>query len=249
MVELFNTLFKPFANAVKQQTDAPGSPTFVSWIHYVVRGWNQFPQGYSKEITHIQQITGVDKEGNRVDTLIVGVRITDEESLVSQTALGSADCGKTSWGGAVAEAESQAFRRAMANFGMGLEMYMDEDEFNRTQRALEAATGDGEPEADSITAAKINALAVDTAPIDAGAVTAPKDQAATDRQMEVLGVLGKQLAALGEDDEAIKLFVTNQKAKLSQPITKAKAGVVIAAFREKYADLGYADPTKSDGAS
>jgi hypothetical protein len=245
MVELFNTLFKPFANAVKQQTDAPGSPTFVSWIHYVVRGWNQFPKGYSKEITHIQQITGVDKKGNRVDTLIVGVRITDEESLVSQTALGSADCGKTSWGGAVAEAESQAFRRAMANFGMGLEMYMDEDEFNRTQRALEARAGSEggsaapEPE-------EPEAPETPSAPSEPAAA---KDQAATDRQMEVLGVLGKQLAALGEDDEAIKLFVTNQRAKLTQPVTKAKAGVVIAAFREKYADLGYADPTKSDGAS
>jgi hypothetical protein len=269
---LFNTLFKPFGRAVKQTSDAPGSPTFVSWIHYVVRGWNQFPEGYSKTITQVQQITGrawnkKAKEWEPTSTLIVGVRIMDKASGCVQEALGSADSGKQAWGGAIAEAESQAFRRAMANFGMGLEMYMDEDEFNRTQRALEAATGDGEPEAEQSSEAPASSggeaetsdesvsptpepVAQDAQqPESEQQPEEPVEQPASERQREVLKVIGAQLDALAKTnhDEALALFVNKQRGVLAGGMTVKRAGVVISKFREKLVELNMADPTKSDG--
>lgn len=239
MTELFNVLFKPFSDKVKQTKKQAGQEiTFVSWIHYVVRAWHQFPQGYSKDV-RVNEVGG---------QLVVTVRITDRASGCYQEALGAAPADKTSWGGAMAEAESQAFRRAMANFGLGLEMYMDEDEFNRTQRAL-AAKGSGD---DSAAPAPEDPEAPETpsaSPEPDVPATKPAPKAASDRQMEVLKVLGQGLSALGEDDEEIKLFVNKQRGKLTQPITHGKAGAVIAAFRAKYAELGYDDPTKSDVAA
>ncbi|HSG28962.1 MAG TPA: Rad52/Rad22 family DNA repair protein, partial [Candidatus Krumholzibacterium sp.] len=127
MNELFETLFEPFSPSVKQtKTQGGQSITFVSWIHYVVRAWAQFPEGYSKDV-RVSEVGG---------QLIVTVRITDRKSGCYQEALGAAPADKKSWGGAMAEAESQAFRRAMANWGMGLEMYMDDDEWSRVAQSL-----------------------------------------------------------------------------------------------------------------
>lgn len=221
MIDLFNKLFEPFPAEVRQTKSQGGQKiTFVSWIHYVVRAWNTFPQGYSKKLTvsnvhgvHVDKKTG---EHTDIDTLIVTCRITCNETGAYQEALGSADCGKTSWGGAIAEAESQAMRRAFANWGLGLEMYMDDDEFQRVTAAVENPKE------------KI----------------APED-VATPRQMEVLKQLGTFLDVIGDNDDDVAALVAEKRNFLKSGVTKAKAGIVIKSFRETLAGLGYEDPTKS----
>lgn len=221
MNELFESLFEPFPNEVKQtKTQGGQSITFVSWIHYVIRAWNTFPEGYSKDV-RVTEVGG---------QLIVTVRITDRKSGCYQEALGAAPAEKKSWGGAMAEAESQAFRRAMANWGLGLEMYLDDDEWERVART-------------------INSSAPVVQEAEEEAEVAAKDRPATDRQIEVMKVLGGQLDALAEEDEELKLFLNKQRAVLKKGMTAGRAGVVVAAFREKFAELGYDDPTKADNAS
>ena len=55
------------------------------------------------------------------------MRVTDKATGLYHEATGSAyaEKEKKAFGGANAEAESQALRRAFAKFGLGLEMYMD----------------------------------------------------------------------------------------------------------------------------
>jgi len=241
MTELFNTLFTPFTKAVKQTKTLQGNKvTFVSWIHYVVRAWNQFPLGYSKKV-RVAEVGG---------QLVVTVRITDEQSGCYQEALGAADATKTSWGGAMAEAESQAFRRAMANFGMGLEMYMDEDE-----RALVDRIAAGPRREHAETGDIPDATEQDLEPVDPTPAThgdsqdtpgEPASDAATERQREVLKVIGAALDNLAKanHDEALSLFVNKQRGVLAGGMTKKRAGVVISKFREKLTEMNMVDPTK-----
>jgi hypothetical protein len=208
MNQLFQDLFVPFSDEVKQSKTQGGQKvTFVSWIHYVVRAWETFPLGYSKDV-RVNEVGG---------QLVVTVRITDNDSGAYQEALGAAPADKTSWGGAMAEAESQAFRRAMANFGLGLEMYMDDEEFSRVQGAV---------------ASKEKKAAADP------------ENVATPRQMECLRQLGTMLDDIGKDDADVAELVREKREFLKAGVTKAKAGIVIKAFRETLAGLGYEDPTK-----
>ena len=123
-LELFNLLYVPFPDAVKttkHMGDKKGTLTFVEWYHYVARAWKQFPKGFSKEITKLL-VAG--------EALILVVRITDEATGLYQESTGSASVnkGSSNFGGAAAEAEHQATKRAFAHFGMGLEMYMDQED-------------------------------------------------------------------------------------------------------------------------
>ena len=231
MNKLFEDLFKPFPDAVKETKTVQGTKaTYVSWIHYVARAHNTFPDGYSKSLVvnnirgfHVDKKTGAESE---VNTLVVTCRITDNRSGAYQEALGSADAGKTSWGGAVTEAESQAMRRTFANWGLGLEMYMDDAEFERTVGARNAAEGKPGVPADP--------------PADPPAGNPELDgPPASARQHEVLKVIGKVLGEAGENE-----FLNDQRDFLSHGMTVARAGMAVKRFREKLAELGYEDPTK-----
>jgi len=156
--ELFETLFVPFPDDLKttKRMGGKGTITFVEWYHYTARAWKQFPKGFSKEIRKIVGIGSVrpnpafriksvpsgpikpalglesDQLPPEIDDrqVIIVVRITDEATGNFQESTGSADASKGSgnYGGCSVEAEHQATKRAFAHFGLGLEMYMDEED-------------------------------------------------------------------------------------------------------------------------
>jgi len=136
---LFGVLSKPFADEVKATKKIQGNEhTFVEWYHYIARGWREFPEGFSSEIRSVTEIGKVwgEDEGDMVSKvrddrqLLMVVRVTDMQTGIYHEATGTAPIRKEKamFGGAAAEAESQALRRAFAKFGMGLEMYMDEED-------------------------------------------------------------------------------------------------------------------------
>ena len=235
-MDLFKKLFVPFPDVLKATKKQGGSSiTFVEWYHYVLRAHRQFPEGYSKSIT-VDQVNGFDKKGDPVATLVTKCRITDNATGAYQEALGSADAGKTSWGGAVAEAESMAFRRAMANWGMGLEMYLDNDEYDIwTQSTTDDEEAEDEPTGDA---------GPEESPVEEAEEST--DDGATPRQLEVLKVIGETLTAYahGNHDTDLTSFIADQRKTL-KPLTKPKAGIVVKKFRAKLLELGLDDPTKS----
>jgi hypothetical protein len=125
-LDLYTELFKPFADEVKseQSMGKKGKITFVEWYHYIARAWKTFPEGFSTEITKLATIG---------DNFVMVVRVIDNQTGIYHEATGSAFAGKdkSNFGGANAEAESQALRRAFAKFGLGLEMYMDAEDFDQ----------------------------------------------------------------------------------------------------------------------
>lgn len=122
-LKLFEKLFKPFDDSVKstQTMGKKGAITFVEWYHYIARAAKEFPEGFSTEIRKAFEVGG---------QLVLIIRVTDLATGAFQEATGSApvDKQKANYGGASAEAESQALRRAFAKFGLGLEMYMDAED-------------------------------------------------------------------------------------------------------------------------
>jgi hypothetical protein len=122
-MSLYTTLFEPFPDDVKvtKRMGSKGEITFVEWYHYIARAWKQYPEGFTKEIS---------KLASAGEHLLCVVRITDVESGIFMESSGSAPVDKSSdnFGGAAAEAEHQATKRAFAHFGMGLEMYMDKQD-------------------------------------------------------------------------------------------------------------------------
>lgn len=122
-LEMYKTLFVPFPDEVKseQSMGKKGRITFVEWYHYIARAWKEFPEGFTKEVTKLA-VSG--------DYLLCVVRITDKATGLYMESTGSAPVSKGSenFGGAAAESEHQATKRAFAHFGLGLEMYMDEED-------------------------------------------------------------------------------------------------------------------------
>ena len=136
-LDLFNRLFEPFDPSLKKTKRQGGqSITFVEWTSYIARAWNEFPEGFSTEIRKVAGCGTIwtDDDGEVVDDrqVVVVVRVTDNATGIYQEATGAAPASKdkSTWGGALPEAESQALRRAFAKFGLGLEMYLDDDTFN-----------------------------------------------------------------------------------------------------------------------
>lgn len=138
-VELFRKLFEPFADSMKATKKIKGQQiTFVEWYHYITRAWDTFPEGFHTRIVSVNEIGKVwgskdEKGGEKVTDdrqLLLVVEVEDHLSGIKHQATGTAPVrkDKAMYGGAAAEAESQALRRAFAKFGLGLEMYMDEEE-------------------------------------------------------------------------------------------------------------------------
>jgi hypothetical protein len=250
----FRTLFKPFSDHAKQSKRQGGSNiTFVPWYTYVTRAHVEFPEGYSKEVRYVEQINGLNKDGEATHTLIVCVRITDNSTEEHHEALGSADAGKQSWGGAVAEAESQAMRRAFANFGLGLEMYMEEAAADAIAAHLADQAEDEDPfgEPDEPEAeAEDDGPELDEHNLDDGAAVddaVTKDGDPTERQIEVLRVIGQKLNEEKEKtlDGELANFLDAQREKLD-PATTRTYGLVIRNFREELERRGMEDPSKRD---
>jgi len=132
--DLFERNFEPFADKHKKTKRQGGSEiTFVEWTRYIIRAYETFAEGFSTRVTNIETIGGVfEQDGKVVDDrqVVVVVEVEDMETGAVHQATGAAPVSKTKevWGGAMAEAESQALRRAFAKFGLGLDMYFDEDE-------------------------------------------------------------------------------------------------------------------------
>ncbi len=129
MFEQFEKLFIPFPDDVKTTTPMgkKGEITYVEWYHHIARAWRDFPQGFSTQITKVFEFGG---------HLVMVIRVTNEATGCYQEASGSAkvDKEKSNYGGATAEAESQALRRAFAKHGLGLEMYMDDEDRHQVEK-------------------------------------------------------------------------------------------------------------------
>jgi hypothetical protein len=71
---------------------------------------------------------------------------------------------------------------------------------------------------------------------------------ASDRQREVLKVLGETLTEIAktDHDKELKYFLNKKRELLKKGMTHKRAGAVISAFRAKLKDLKYEDPTKRD---
>jgi recombination DNA repair RAD52 pathway protein len=128
-LDLYKVLFEPFPDAVKSQQSmgGKGKITFVEWYHYISRAWREFPEGFSTEIRNVYAVGNSNPETAQ---LIMVVRVTDAATGLHQEGSGSAPLTKPkkNYGGCNAEAEAQALKRAFAKFGLGLEMYMDEED-------------------------------------------------------------------------------------------------------------------------
>lgn len=149
--DLFDRLFVPFDDDLKATKDKSGKTiTFVEWTSYIARAWEDFPKGFSTQVVSVHEIgeryTDADGEEQDDRQVVVVVRVIDNATLISHDATGAAPVSKTKavWGGALPEAESQALRRAFAHFGLGLEMYLDEDTYWR----FASPAPDEEPEDD-----------------------------------------------------------------------------------------------------
>lgn len=155
----FKQRFEPFPDELKKEKDGFG--TFVEWTQYIVRGYRDFPQGFSTRVVSITQIGGVwlgdvynkktkQYEEQKIDDrqVVVVMEVTDRATGITHQATGAAPVSKRKevWGGAMAEAESQALRRAFAKHGMGLEMYFDDDEFYAIKEELSCYEDPEDPE-------------------------------------------------------------------------------------------------------
>jgi hypothetical protein len=144
-LDLYRVLFVPFPDDVKstQSMGKKGRITFVEWYHYVARAWKEFPEGFTKEITKLA-VSG--------DYLLCVVRITDKKTGLYMESTGSAPVSKGSenFGGAAAESEHQATKRAFAHFGLGLEMYMDTEDFQQADPDAEPPAPRTEPEPEQL---------------------------------------------------------------------------------------------------
>lgn len=253
--ELFAKRFKPFSDKVKKTKSVGGRSdiTFVEWSQYLIRGWlHDFPLGFSTEITKVIEVGGVHellvgrkdaKKMTLVDDrqLLLVIRVCDLSTGTFQEGTGVAPIAKdkSNYGGAAAEAESQGLRRAFAKFGVGLEMYLDDDEFEAVSSQFEP---DGDPEPDEVvtqTGAHEYHVENPTAGDD-DPEPDPLDitQAQSDTLAEIAGAMNDWAneEEIGGDREA-KPLVEDILAKAREKLEKAKdakkaAGVVIRKLRE-----------------
>ncbi len=211
--DLFDRLYRPFDEKLKQTKRQGGATiTFVPWPNYIGRAWQDFTEGFSTEVRSVHTVGALYKATNEetgepeeIDDrqVVVVVRITDRYSGIYHEATGAAPASKdkATWGGAMPEAESQALRRAFAKFGLGLEMYLNDDEF-------EAFASEPEPEPEE----EDDSLGA----------------AITESQVARLRGLGVVLAEHGLEDEieAARVAVAaaaNQKAVAGVEIRRLKA--------------------------
>jgi hypothetical protein len=89
--------------------------TYVPW-HYACRLLDLYAPGWEGSIRGIQQV------GNLV-VVVYAITIHSEEGAFTREATGQESLDGKNFGDAVCNAEAQAFKRAAAKFGLGLDLY------------------------------------------------------------------------------------------------------------------------------
>jgi len=116
IVEIINDLSRPVAKRHLQFKKQGGKEiTFVSWYDRV-KYLDHFAPGWSNEIVRMDNIGG---------KLIITVRLSipAKDGVFSREATGQESEDTDSWGDSSSNAESMAFSRATAKFGLGLYLY------------------------------------------------------------------------------------------------------------------------------
>ena len=90
--------------------------TYIPWYH-VARLMDLYAPGWEGSVKQIQQINGL-------VMVTYAVTIHAEEGCFTREATGQEDLDKN-FADAVCSAEQQAFKRACARFGLGLDLYED----------------------------------------------------------------------------------------------------------------------------
>lgn len=245
--ELFALRFHPFPDESKKTKSVGGRSdiTFVEWHKYIVRGWlADFPEGFSTEITKVVEIGGVNelmfgrkgaKEMTLVDDrqLLLVIRVIDLATGTYQEGTGVAPISKdkSNYGGAAAEAESQGLRRAFAKFGVGLEMYLDDDEFNLVSSQFGEAPAAPEQSDEPAADAPADETEQDPDPLDI-----------TEAQSRTLKEIAKAVTEwateeeIGGDREAVGIvadMLDQAREKIGNARDQKKsAGIVIRKLRE-----------------
>jgi hypothetical protein len=114
--EICKDLSKPVQSRhLKTKRQGGAEISFISWFDRV-KYLDHFAPGWTSEIRRIENIAG---------KLIITVRITIPcmEGDVFREATGQEDETKDSYGDSSSNAESMAFSRATAKFGLGLYLY------------------------------------------------------------------------------------------------------------------------------
>lgn len=241
---LFRRLFEPFKDELKKTKKQGGrSITFVEWVQYIIRAHQEFSQGFHTEVRSITEIArgATDDDGNPLASIILVVRVTCIATGMYHEATGMAPAtkDKATWGGAAAEAESQALRRAFAHFGLGLEMYLDDDEFFYTRDSVAVALGvdtDEDPEGEE-----------DEENGEGGDPTAITEaQQARIRQYRDRLLEGVRDGVLDASEVEGMLSGIRSKLKKSKDRKKA-AGVVIRRLRSWAEEAGFDLDTEGEG--
>lgn len=117
LAEIISDLSKPLPDRFLSNRKQGGKNlTYISW-HDVNKLMDYFTGGgWEGSVTTI----------HHTDTevyVVYKVTIHTQEGNISREATGSEKLDNNAWGEAIAKAESQAFRRACARWGMGLYLY------------------------------------------------------------------------------------------------------------------------------
>lgn len=134
-LEVFEEMFKPFDKSlVKEKKQGGAKISFVEWYNYVARAHQLLAEfGFSVEIRGMYEFGG---------HLFIVIRFIDHERGAHFDNIGCAPVSKDKlkgYGGAGPEAFSQGLRRAMALAGMGLDMYLNDADYEHVVDGVERA--------------------------------------------------------------------------------------------------------------
>jgi hypothetical protein len=183
---------------------------FVAWHHYARRLNELFPLEWGVSISHVTVV-------GKYLLMVVDVRITG----VTYSGTGEAEADKEDWGGAHAEAFSQAFRRACALAGLGLYFYGMEK-----MEAIKAAC---QREVDDAREAMAESHSRAVMPGEAEepdvAIREPSQEPPTDQQKERLAELGASGVFTDRELDAYR-------GRMKEYFTKKGVGLLIREMKE-----------------
>lgn len=117
LAEIITDLSKPLPTRFLSQRKQGGkSLTYVSW-HHINKLMDYFTGGGWEG-----SVVNIHSTATEV-YVVYKVTIHAQEGLFSREATGSEQLDNNAWGEAIAKAESQAFRRACARWGLALYLY------------------------------------------------------------------------------------------------------------------------------
>lgn len=231
----FHRRLRPFHQALlSEKTQGGQTMTYVSWWNYIARAWDEFDHGFSKAVMSVQEIGQM---------AVVVIRITDHQTGAYMDSTGAVDLlvndkrnpGKkrfesaNEFGGPVIKAEQMALCRAMACFGVGINMYTGKNP-HHYEHMLNGAFYYGEPGSE-----KLPEPTTEEAP----QAEAPKPP--TERQMTVIRTIASTLDSAGD-----VAFMAEQRAILAAAPTRETAGAIIRRMRLQLDEHGIDDPSATD---